>query len=108
MILTTTQAVENKNITAHLGIVVGETIIGANFFKDFLASIRDFIGGRSGSYEKVLLKARETSMNELTEAAIRLNADAIVAIDFHYETIGKDGSMLMVAVTGTAVKFEDR
>jgi len=85
------------------GVVTGETIIGANFVKDFFASIRDVVGGRSGSYEHVLTEARETSMKEMQERAARLGANAIVGIDIDYETVGQSGSMLMVAVSGTAV-----
>lgn len=85
------------------GVVTGETIIGANFVKDFFASIRDVVGGRSGSYEQVLTEARETSMKEMQERAARLGANAIVGIDIDYETVGQSGSMLMVAVSGTAV-----
>lgn len=103
MILSTTPAIEGHTIREYKGIVTGETIIGANFVKDFFASIRDVIGGRSGSYEKVLEEARETSMNEMQERADRLGANAIVGIDIDYETIGQGNSMLMVAVSGTAV-----
>lgn len=88
---------------AYKGIVTGETIIGANFVKDFFAGIRDIIGGRSGSYEKVLCEARETAFAEMEEQAARMGANAIVGIDVDYETIGQNGSMLMVAVSGTAV-----
>lgn len=103
MILSTTPAIEGHAIREYKGVVTGETIIGANFVKDFFASIRDVIGGRSGSYEKVLEEARETSMNEMQERADRLGANAIVGIDIDYETIGQGNSMLMVAVSGTAV-----
>lgn len=103
MTLSTTPTIEGQVIKEYKGVVTGETIIGANFVKDFLAGIRDVIGGRSGSYEKVLEKARETSMNEMQERASRLGANAIVGIDIDYETIGQGNSMLMVAVSGTAV-----
>lgn len=85
------------------GVVTGETIIGANFVKDFFAGIRDVIGGRSGSYEKVLREAKNTSMEEMQERAMKLGANAIIGIDVDYETIGQNDSMLMVAVSGTAV-----
>lgn len=85
------------------GVVTGETIIGANFVKDFFAGIRDVIGGRSGSYEKVLREAKNTSMEEMQERAMKLGANAIIGIDVDYETIGQNNSMLMVAVSGTAV-----
>lgn len=85
------------------GIVTGETIIGANAFKDFFAGIRDIIGGRSGAYEKVLREAKDTSLQEMMERARQLGANAIVGIDLDYETIGQANSMLMVTASGTAV-----
>lgn len=103
MILTTTPQIEGHTIREYKGVVTGETIIGANFVKDFFAGIRDVIGGRSGSYEKVLIEGKETSMKEMTERAQRLGANAIVGIDIDYETIGQNSSMLMVATSGTAV-----
>ena len=106
MILTTTSQIEGHTIREYKGIVTGETIIGANFVKDFFAGIRDVIGGRSGSYEKVLIEAKETSMMEMTERAQSLGANAIVGIDIDYETIGQNGSMLMVATSGTAVVID--
>ena len=81
----------------------GETIIGANFVKDFFAGIRDIVGGRAGSYEKVLAEAKDTSMQEMMQRAQAMGANAIVGIDIDYETIGANGSMLMVATSGTAV-----
>ncbi|MDY4161309.1 MAG: heavy metal-binding domain-containing protein [Prevotella sp.] len=103
MILTTTPQIEGRPIREYKGVVTGETIIGANFVKDFFASIRDVIGGRSGSYEKVLREAKDTSMEEMQQRAQQLGANAIVGIDIDYETIGQNNSMLMVAVSGTAV-----
>lgn len=103
MLLSTTPTIEGHPIREYKGVVTGETIIGANFVKDFLANIRDIIGGRSGSYERVIEEARQTSMNEMQERAESLGANAIVGIDIDYETIGKANSMLMVAVSGTAV-----
>lgn len=103
MIITTTPTVEGRTIREYKGLVTGETIIGANFVKDFFASIRDVVGGRSSSYEQVLSEARDTSMNEMMQRAQQMGANAIVGIDIDYETIGANGSMLMVAVSGTAV-----
>ena len=98
-----TPQIEGRPIREYKGVVTGETIIGANFVKDFFASIRDVIGGRSGSYEKVLREAKGTSMEEMQQRAQQLGANAIVGIDIDYETIGQNNSMLMVAVSGTAV-----
>ena len=103
MILSTTPQIEGRTIREYKGVVTGETIIGANAFRDFMAGIRDFVGGRSGSYEKVLREAKDTSMQEMMERAQELGANAIVGIDIDYETIGANSSMLMVATSGTAV-----
>jgi len=103
MILSTTPQIEGYSIREYKGVVTGETIIGANILKDFMAGIRDIVGGRSASYEKVLRRAKETAMQEMEERAMQMGANAIVGIDIDYETIGKDNSMLMVATSGTAV-----
>lgn len=103
MILSTTPTIEGRPIREYRGVVSGETIIGANFVKDFFAGITDVIGGRSGSYEKVLAEGRETSLREMSARAKAMGANAVVGIDFDYEVLGKNGSMLMVAVSGTAV-----
>ena len=103
MILSTTPTIEGRPIRAYRDVVTGETIIGANLFKDFLAGIRDIVGGRSSAYERVLREAKDTSMKEMQERAEQLGANAIVGIDIDYETIGEANSMLMVAVSGTAV-----
>ena len=103
MILTTTPQIEGQTIREYKGVVTGETIIGANFVKDFFAGIRDIVGGRAASYEQVLQEAKETSMREMMQRAQAMGANAIVGIDIDYETIGSTGSMLMVATSGTAV-----
>ena len=103
MILSTTPTIEGRTIREYKGVVTGETIIGANMFKDFMAGIRDIVGGRSGSYEKVLREAKDTSMQEMMEREQAMGANAIVGIDIDYETLGNGGSMLMVATSGTAV-----
>lgn len=104
MILTTTQGVEGKEVDRYLGIVFGEAIVGANIFRDIFASIRDIVGGRSGAYEAELRRAREIALEELEENARFLGADAVVGIDVDYEVLGQGNSMLMVSVSGTAVK----
>ncbi|RPH28968.1 hypothetical protein EHN07_07525 [Buttiauxella warmboldiae] len=104
MQFTTTPTLEGQSITEYCGVVTGEAILGANIFRDFFAGVRDIVGGRSGAYEKELRKAREIAFRELQEQAESLGANAIVGIDIDYETVGKEGSMLMVSVTGTAVK----
>ncbi len=104
MIVSTTPSIEGRQIVEYLGIVTGETVIGANIFRDFMAGIRDIVGGRSSSYEEVLKEAKDTALREITEDAARLGANAIVGIDIDYETIGQ--SMLMVSVSGTAVRLQ--
>jgi len=103
MILSTTPTIEGHAIQEYKGVVTGEIIIGANVLKDFMASLTDFFGGRSNSYEKVLIEAKESAIKEMTQRAQALGANAIVGIDIDYETIGANNSMLMVATSGTAV-----
>jgi len=103
MQFSTTHTLEGKRITAYKGVVTGETIFGANVVKDIMASIRDLVGGRSTTYEKTIIDAREASMKEVQEQAEKLGANAVVGIDIDYLTIG---NMLMVTVTGTAVVIE--
>ena len=105
MLLTTTNTIEGKQIVQYYGIVTGETIIGANLFKDFFACIRDIVGGRAGSYESVLREAKDTALQELRERAMQLGANAVIGIDLDYETVGANGSMLMVTAAGTAVRY---
>lgn len=105
MILTTTNTLETCQVKEYLGIVTGETIIGANIVKDFFAGIRDIVGGRSGSYEKVLREAKDTALKEMEEQAQSLGATAVIGIDLDYETVGPNGGMLMVTASGTAVQF---
>ena len=94
MLMTTTPSVEGKQIVRYLGVVTGETIIGANVFRDFLAGVRDFFGGRSASYEAVLREAKDTALEEMARQAEALGANAVVGIDLDYETVGGSGSML--------------
>ncbi len=104
MIVTTTPNLEGKKITRYLGIVSGETILGANIVRDFMASITDIVGGRSAAYEEELRKAKNTALQEMTAQAQQSGANAVVGVDLDYETIGQ--SMLMVTASGTAVFYE--
>ena len=106
MLVTTTHNVEGRRIVEYKGLVAGEAILGANLFRDLFASIRDIVGGRSGSYEKALSDARKTAISELTDKAEQLGANAVIGVDLDYETLGTNGSMLMVTASGTAVKLE--
>lgn len=105
MKFSTTPTLEGQPIREYCGVVTGEAILGANVFRDFFAGIRDIVGGRAGAYEKELNKARKIAFAELEQQAQSLGADAVVGIDIDYETVGKNSSMLMVSVTGTAVKL---
>lgn len=106
MIVTTTPGLEGRRIVEYLGVVTGETVLGANIFRDLFAGIRDIVGGRSGSYEKELKKAREIAFEEIREEARRLGANAVVGVDIDYEVLGAKNGMLMVSVSGTAVRVE--
>lgn len=104
MIVTTTNTIEGNPIQQYLGVISSETIIGANIFKDIFAGLRDIVGGRSGTYERVIQEAKQTALNELQQKAAAVGANAIVGVDLDFETVGGKGSMLMVVATGTAVK----
>ena len=106
MLLTTTPNIQGREITQYFGIVSGETIIGANLFKDFFAGIRDIVGGRASSYESVLREAKESALQEISDQAARMGANAVIGIDLDFETVGANGSMLMVTAAGTAVRYQ--
>jgi uncharacterized protein YbjQ (UPF0145 family) len=103
MIVTTTQSIEGKRIVDYKGVIAGEAVLGANMFKDMFAGIRDLVGGRSGTYERELQKAREIALDELKSKAQELGANAVVGVDIDYEILGKENGMLMVSASGTAV-----
>jgi uncharacterized protein YbjQ (UPF0145 family) len=105
MIISTTPTLEGRPIRDYLGIVTGEVIVGANIFKDLFAGIRDIVGGRAGAYEGALRDARRQAYDELAYEAERMGADAVVGVDLDYEVVGTNGSMLMVSISGTAVRF---
>ena len=106
MIVTTTPSIEGKRITRYCGVVAGEAILGANVFKDFLAGIRDIVGGRSGTYERELQRAREIALKELEQRAAEAGANAVVGVDLDFEVLGQGNGMLMVSASGTAVVVE--
>ena len=105
MILSTTPTIEGRSIVECKGVVFGEVISGVNFIRDFAASIRNFVGGRSGSYEDELIKARSKAIEEMAARASQLGANAVVGIDIDYEVLGADNGMLMVTASGTAVRL---
>ncbi len=106
MLVTTTSSLEGKRILEYKGFVAGEAIMGANIFRDLFASVRDIVGGRSGSYEKVMGDARKTAIAEMCDKARELGANAVIGVDVDYESLGSNGSMLMVTAAGTAVRIE--
>ena len=103
MLVTTTNSVEGRRIVTYHGVVSGEAIFGANVFRDWFASIRDVVGGRSGAYEKVLRSARDTALQEMAEEARRLGANAVIGVDLDYGAVGANESMMLVTANGTAV-----
>jgi len=106
MLITTTPNIEGRRISEYLGVVTGEAIMGANLFKDLFAGIRDIVGGRSAAYENELRNAREVAFEEIEAAATSLGANAVVGIDIDYEVLGEKNGMLMVSVSGTAVRID--
>ncbi len=106
MILTTTDSLEGQKIVQYLGIISADVVMGTNFMRDFFASVRDVVGGRSGSYEKVFTEAKKEALDDLAEKATALGANAVIGIDLDYEIIGGDEkTLLMVTANGTAVKL---
>jgi uncharacterized protein YbjQ (UPF0145 family) len=106
MIVTTTESVEDRRITAYLGLVSGDAVMGTNIFRDMMASVRDIVGGRSGAYETVLRQAKEAALDDMRAQAAQLGADAVLGVDLDYETVAGDGkTMLIVSANGTAVKL---
>jgi uncharacterized protein YbjQ (UPF0145 family) len=103
MIVTTTSLVEGRPIIEYKGLVATQAILGANAFADLMANLRDFFGGRAGGYERILQKARDDAMRQLQAQAEKLGANAVIGIDFDYNSLGQNGSILMVSVSGTAV-----
>lgn len=105
MIITTTPSVEGRQIKEYLGVITGEAIVGVNVFRDIFASIRDIVGGRTQSYEMVLDETRQLAQKDMIDRATELGADAIVGVDIDYEVLGQANGMLMVSMSGTAVKL---
>lgn len=105
MLVTTTNTIEGRPVRNYLGVVTGEAVIGANVFRDLFAGVRDVIGGRSGSYEQVFRQAREAALKEMMAEAAGLGADAVIGVDIDYEAGVSQGTMMMVACSGTAVRL---
>ena len=103
VLISTTPFIEGRPVREYKGAIYTTSIMGANVVMDLLAAIRDFIGGKSKSYERILDHARQGALGDLMIQADKLGANAIIAVDLDYNTVGPDGSMLMVSVSGTAV-----
>ena len=106
MIITTTQSIQGHEIREYKGIVSGEVIFGMNFVKDIFASVRDFVGERSGTYEKAMIEGREQAQREMEQRAAKMGANAIVGVSYGYETVGANGAMLLISISGTAVVID--
>lgn len=106
MFIVTTPTIEGKTIKEYKGVVFGEVINGANFIKDFSAGITNFLGGRAAVYENEIINARSNALNEMVSRAHNLGANAIVDVKVDVETIGQNGSMIMVTASGTAVLID--
>ncbi len=106
MIRSTTNTLQDREIEEYLGVVVGEAILGANIFKDIFGAVRDIVGGRAGAYEDELGKARDIAFQEIEVEARAMGANAIIGIDIDYEVVGQHGGMMMVSVSGTAVRVK--
>jgi len=106
MIVSTTPTLEGHQIKEYKGLVSGEVIFGMNFLKDFGASLRDFFGGRSNSYEEAMLEGRATAEKEMIQRATQMGANAIVGVSYGYEVMGQAGSMIMISISGTAVVID--
>lgn len=108
MLTTTTEHLEGFEITDYLGLVSGESVLGANILRDVLGTVTDYVGGRSAAYEEVLERARQDAVEEMTDRARVMGAEAVIGISLDYEAIGSRGAMLMVTATGTAVRLRKR
>ena len=106
IMLTTTAMIEGRPIEAYLGLVAGEAVVGANVARDLVANIRDLVGGRSTTYERLLARARDTALDQLEEEATDLGADAVIGLDIDYQSVGPNGHLMMVSVAGTAVRLK--
>ena len=105
VMITTTALIEGRPIEAYLGLVAGEAVVGANAVRDMVANLRDLVGGRSSSYERLLARARDAALDQIEAEAADLGADAVIGLDIDYNTIGPQGHLMMVSVAGTAVRL---
>ena len=107
MILTSSNTLENKKIIEYKGLVTGESLIGANIYKDLFSGVRDVVGGRTSQYEEALQKPRDIAFKSMEEKAESLGANAIIGLKISYNNLGGTmGNTILVTAYGTAVKCE--
>jgi len=108
MLLSSTNTLENKEITAYHGLVTGESLIGSNVYKDLFSGVRDVVGGRTSAYEQELQKARELALDSMEEKAKDLNANGIIGLKISYNNLGGTmGNTILVTAYGTAISYKD-
>ena len=107
MLLSSTNTLENKKIISYKGIVTGESLIGANVYKDLCSGVRDVVGGRTSKYEMEIEKARDICTTSMKEKAKKLGANGIIGIEISYDNLGGTmGNTILVSAYGTAIQFE--
>lgn len=107
MILSSSNTLENKEIIEYKGLVTGESLIGANIYKDIFSGVRDVVGGRTTKYEEELKKARDIALNSMKEKAEMLGANAIIGLKISYDNLGGTmGNTILITTYGTAIKYD--
>ena len=108
MLLSSTNTLEQKEITEYHGLVTGESLIGSNVYKDLFSGVRDVVGGRTSAYEKELQKAREIALQSMEEKAKDLNANGIIGLKISYNNLGGTmGNTILVTAYGTAISYTE-
>lgn len=107
MILTSSNTLSDRTIIEYKGLVTGESLIGANIYKDLFSGVRDVVGGRTSRYEEEIKKARDIALESMTDKAEALGANAIIGLKISYDNLGGTmGNTILVTAYGTAIKFE--
>ncbi|MCQ2976959.1 MAG: YbjQ family protein [archaeon] len=107
MLLTSTDTLEKKNILHYYGIVTGESLLGANVYKDLFSGIRDVVEGNTSKYEKELQEARKHAVSIMQKKAKEKGANAIIGLKISYDNLGGTmGNTILITAYGTAVKYE--
>jgi len=108
MLFSSTSSLEGKNIIEYYGIVTGESLIGANVYKDLFSGVRDVVGGRTSRYEMEIQEARVLAIESMEEKAYELGANAIIGLKLGYSNLGGTmGNTILITAYGTAVKYEE-